>query len=66
MAARLREIRDGDADLKDRFAAAGALWELTGDPAEAAATVREALDAPWLRTRQRARELADQLGLAHG
>ncbi|MEU8004045.1 hypothetical protein AB0B66_23040 [Catellatospora sp. NPDC049111] len=62
VAARLREIRDGDADLKDRFAAAGALWELTGDPAEAAATVREALDAPWLRTRQRARELADQLG----
>ncbi|MFC7242262.1 hypothetical protein ACFQO7_07185 [Catellatospora aurea] len=63
VAARLREIRDGDADLKDRFAAAGALWELTGEPAEAAATVREALDAPWLRTRQRARELADQLGL---
>ncbi|GIF95649.1 hypothetical protein Cci01nite_07430 [Catellatospora citrea] len=65
VAARLREIRDSDADLKDRFAAAGALWELTGDPAEAAATVREALDAPWLRTRQRARELADQLGLEH-
>ncbi|MEV0455172.1 hypothetical protein [Catellatospora methionotrophica] len=64
VAARLREIRDSDADLKDRFAAAGALWELTGDPADAAATVREALDAPWLRTRQRARELADQLGLA--
>lgn len=63
VADRLREIRDGEADVKDRFAAAGALWELTGDPAEAAATVREALDAPWPRTRQRARELADQLGL---
>ncbi|MEV4414698.1 hypothetical protein [Catellatospora sp. NPDC049609] len=63
VAARLREIRDSDADVKDRFAAAGALWELTGDPAEAEATVREALRAPWLRTRQRAAELADQLGL---
>jgi hypothetical protein len=61
--ARLREIRDSDADVKDRFAAAGALWELTGDPADAAETVREALAAPWLRTRERARELADQLGL---
>ncbi|WP_203740227.1 hypothetical protein [Catellatospora bangladeshensis] len=64
VAARLRDIRDSDADVKDRFAAAGALWELTGDPAEAAATVREALQAPWLRTRQRAAELAEQLGLA--
>ncbi|WP_212826459.1 hypothetical protein [Catellatospora sp. TT07R-123] len=66
VAQRLREIRDGGGDVRDRFAAAGALWELTGDAAEVVATVREALDAPSRRTREKAAELAAQVGLPPG
>ncbi|MDI1466319.1 hypothetical protein QEZ54_35610 [Catellatospora sp. KI3] len=63
VAQRLREIRDSGADIRDRFAAAGALWELTSDAAEVAGTVREALGARSRRTREEAADLAAQIGL---